>query len=198
MEYPTGKGVYPAMSEQKPSILSKFSRNRRLRQEVCDQRDRLFRLAWSWCHDQHLAEDLVQETLARGLQKLDTLREESRLGVWLTRIMANLYRDQFRKTREETGLEIDPVEDEETPERETDRSQLVQRTRDAIAALNDDQRQIVTLVDLSGFSYADTAQILDVPVGTVMSRLSRARKKLRENLERSQHVTQQKVVPLRK
>jgi RNA polymerase sigma-70 factor (ECF subfamily) len=111
--------------------------------------------------------------------------------------MANLYRDQFRKTREETGLEIEPVEEEETPERTTDRSQLVQRTREAISALNEDQRQIITLVDLSGFSYADTARILDVPVGTVMSRLSRARGKLREQLEQ-RNVTTSKVVPLRK
>lgn len=185
------------MSEKKPNLLSKLSRNRRLRSEICSQRDRLYRLAWSWCHDQYLADDLVQETMARALDKLDNLREESRLGVWLTRIMANLYRDQFRKTREETGLEIEPVEEEETPERTTDRSQLIQRTRDAIGALNDDQRQIVTLVDLSGFSYADTAMILDVPVGTVMSRLSRARGKLREQLE-LQSSRHQKVVPFRK
>ena len=185
------------MSEKKPNLLSKLSRNRRLRAEICAQRDRLYRLAWSWSHDQHTAEDLVQEAQARALDKLDTLREETRLAVWLTRIMANLYRDQFRKTREETGLEIEPVEDEETPERATDRSQLLQRTRDAISALNEDQRQIITLVDLSGFSYADTAQILDVPVGTVMSRLSRARGKLREQLE-LRNSTQPKVVPLRK
>ena len=185
------------MSEKKPSLLSKISRNRRLRNEICAQRDRLYRLAWSWCHDQYLADDLVQETQARAIDKLDSLREETRLGVWLTRIMANLYRDQFRKTREETGIEIEPVEEEETPERSTDRSQLVQRTRDAISALNEDQRQIITLVDLSGFSYADTARILDVPVGTVMSRLSRARAKLREQLEQ-RDVTTSKVVPLRK
>ena len=189
--------VLHGMSEKKPNLLSRISRNRRLRTEICAQRDRLYRLAWSWCHNQHLAEDLVQETQARALDKLDSLREEARLAVWLTRIMANLYRDQFRKTREETGVEIEPVEEEETPERITDRSQLVQRTRDAIDALNEDQRQIITLVDLSGFSYADTARILDVPVGTVMSRLSRARKKLREQLE-LRNVTESKVVPLRK
>jgi len=185
------------MSEKTPSLLSRLGRNRRLKNAICEQRERLYRLAWSWCHDQHLADDLVQETLARGLAKIDTLREESRLQVWLTRIMANLFRDQFRKQREETGTDIEPVENEETPERAADRSQLVQRTRAAIAALNDDQRQIVTLVDIAGFSYADTARILDVPVGTVMSRLSRARGKLREHLERSP-VTQAKVVPLRK
>jgi len=185
------------MSEKKPRLLSKISRDRRLRNEICAQRDRLYRLAWSWCRDPYLADDLVQEAQARALDKLDTLREETRLAVWLTRIMANLYRDQFRKTREETGMEIEPVEDEETPERTADRSQLVRRTRDAIGALKEDQRQIITLVDLSGFSYADTARILDVPVGTVMSRLSRARGKLREQLEQ-RNLGADKVVPLRK
>ena len=109
----------------------------------------------------------------------------------------NLFRDQFRKQKEETGQDFEPV-NEETPEEATDRSLLVQRTRDAIATLNDDHRQIITLVDLSGFSYADTAQILDVPVGTVMSRLSRARKRLREQLEKAHANPTPVVVPLRK
>tara|TARA_Y100001935_G_C17311030_1_gene516223 strand:+ start:582 stop:923 length:342 start_codon:yes stop_codon:yes gene_type:complete len=111
--------------------------------------------------------------------------------------MANLYRDQFRKTKEETGIDIEPIEDEETPERAADRSQLVKRTREAIIALKEDQRQIITLVDLSGFSYADSARILDVPVGTIMSRLSRARGKLREQLEHKIE-KKQKIIPLRK
>lgn len=185
------------MTDKKPSLFQRLSRNHHLRESVCGQRERLYRLAWSWCHDQHLAEDLVQETLTRGLSKLDSLREESRLAVWLTRIMVNLYRDQFRRPTEETGNDVEPVEYDETPERATDRSQLVQRTRTAIAALNHDQRQIITLVDLAGFSYADTAKVLDVPVGTVMSRLSRARGKLRENLEQTD-ATDGKVVTLRK
>jgi len=186
------------MQTTKSTLLQKFGHNRKLRAQVCNQRERLYRIAWSWCHDQHLADDLVQETQAKALEKLDSLREESRLAVWLTRIMANIYRDHFRKNREETGLEIDVAIEDETPELSTDRMQLVQRTRDAIASLSDDQRQIISLVDLASFSYADTAKILDIPVGTVMSRLSRARNKLRERLERPIYHTKQKVVPIRK
>ncbi|RMG34718.1 MAG: RNA polymerase sigma factor [Gammaproteobacteria bacterium] len=172
------------MSEQKcPTLLQKIGRNRRLKQAVCAERERLYRLAWSWCHDQHLAEDLVQEALTRALTKLDSLRDEERLAVWVTRIMANLFRDHFRRRKEETGQDFEPVS-EETPEEAADRSQLVQRTRAAIATLRDDHRQIITLVDLAGFSYADTATILDVPVGTVMSRLSRARANLRDRLQK--------------
>lgn len=172
------------------------SSKRELRRAICAQRERLYRLAWAWCHNQHQAEDLVQETVTRGLSKLDSLRDESRLSVWLTRIMANLFRDQLRRHKEETGTDIEPVEYEETPERAADRLQLVHNTRRAIAALKDDHRQIITLVDISGFSYADTAKILDVPVGTVMSRLSRARAKLRELLEKQADPTA-RVVTLR-
>lgn len=184
-------------NKRSTSLLHKLGRNRRLRAGICEQRERLYRLAWSWSHDRHLADDLVQETMTRALSRLDSLREESRLGVWLTRIMANLYRDQFRRKREETGQEIEAIS-EETPEDAADRSLLVLRTREAISALNEDHRQIITLVDLSGFSYADTAQILDVPVGTVMSRLSRARKRLREELEKNRITPSSIVVPLRK
>lgn len=185
------------MKDQKPSLIQRIGRNRRLRAKVSEERERLYRIAWSWCHDRYMADDLVQETQVRALTKLDSLREEERLAVWLTRIMANLYRDHFRKTREETGMEIDPGQDDATPEVATDRSQLIERTRQAISRLNEDQRQIITLVDLTGFSYADTARILDVPVGTVMSRLSRARKKLREQLE-IKDTGQNKVVALRR
>lgn len=195
---PATQPVLSRMQEQKSnSLFHKLGRNRRLRHEICAQRQRLYRIAWSWSHDQHLAEDLVQETMTKALTRLDSLREEARLAVWLTRIMANLFRDHFRKHREETGQDLEPVS-EETPEEAVDRSQLVQRTRAAIDTLNDDHRQIITLVDLSGFSYADTAQILDVPVGTVMSRLSRARKRLRETLEKSHAPLSAVVVPLRK
>ncbi len=183
------------MKHKNPSLLERLGRSRRLRNAICGERERLYRLAWSWSHDQHQAEDLVQETLARALDKLDSLRDEERLTVWLTRIMANLFRDQFRRQREDTGQDAEPIT-EETPEEATDRSQLVQHTRQAIAALNDDHRQIITLVDLAGFSYADAAQILDVPVGTVMSRLSRARGRLRQLLSRVHH-DDQVVVPLR-
>ncbi len=179
-----------------PSLLERLGRTRRLRSAICDERERLYRLAWSWSHDQHMAEDLVQETLVRALDKLDSLRDEARLAFWLTRIMANLFRDQFRRQREDTGQDADPVT-EETPEETAGRSQLIQHTREAIIALSEDHRQIITLVDLAGFSYADTAQILDVPVGTVMSRISRARKRLRKLLTQV-HPNDRVVVPISK
>ena len=185
------------MTTPKGTLFGNFGRKRRLQREICAGRDRLYRIAWSWCHDSDIADDLVQETLARALSKVETLRDEARLQVWLTQIMANLYRDQFRRVRPETGLEVDALTGADDPEQSVNRSQLVARMREALGRLGDDQRQVLTLVDIAEFSYADTASILDVPVGTVMSRLSRARPRMRELLEQ-QGIGCADVIPLRR
>ena len=196
-EYLCSYHVYPHMSESNNSLFGKFGRQRKLREQICAERGRLYRIAWSWCHDSYQADDLVQETQVRALAKINSLREESRLQVWLTQILANLYRDQFRRVQPETGLEADTLAAPGGPEDATDRSQLIVRTREAIERLKDDQRQVLTLVDIAEFSYADTAAILSVPVGTVMSRLSRARQRMREILEK-QGIGRADVVPLRR
>lgn len=176
-------------------IFDNLARQRRLRQLIATDRDRLYRLAWSWCHDRDRAEDLVQETQARALARLGDLRNEARAGVWLTRILANLYRDSFRRPCAEPLHDEALVSDDADPETLVERSEQVARARRAIARLNREQRLVLTLVDLGGFSYAETADILDIPAGTVMSRLSRARQRLRELLQRAS--AGPVVVPLR-
>jgi RNA polymerase sigma-70 factor (ECF subfamily) len=185
------------MSDKHATLFGSLGRRRRLRSQICAERERLYRIAWSWCHDSQLADDLTQETVARALAKLDGLRDEARLQVWLTQILANLYRDQFRRPPAETGLETETLVAADDPEQLANRTQLIVRTREAITLLGEDQRQVLTLVDIAEFSYADTAAILDVPVGTVMSRLSRARRRMREILER-QGIGHAEVVPLRR
>lgn len=185
------------MTDKKKPLFGSFGRRRKLRNQICAERDRLYRIAWSWCHDGSLAEDLAQEAVTRAFAKVDSLRDESRLQVWLTQILANLYRDQYRRIQPETGLESDLLTSSEDPENNADRTQLINRTREAIAALKEDQRQVLTLVDVAEFSYADTAAILGVPVGTVMSRLSRSRRRMREILEQ-QGIGHADVVPLRR
>jgi RNA polymerase sigma-70 factor (ECF subfamily) len=185
------------MTQRKKSLWGAFGRRHKLQKQICGERERLYRIAWSWCHDSYEAEDLVQESIARALEKLDTLRDESRLQVWLTQILANLRRDRFRRIKPDTGLESDLLPSSDDPVRDTNRNQLVQRTREAIEKLSEDQRQVLTLVDVAEFTYADTAAILGVPVGTVMSRLSRARRRMRELLEQ-QGIGHADVIPLRK
>jgi len=178
-------------------LFQHLTRHHRLRSAISAEHGRLYRLAWSWCHDRGLAEDLAQETLTRALEQLDVLRDEARLRLWITTIMVNLYRDQFRRQRPHDPLDEHLLSEQESPEQDLNRNQLIKRTRQALAALSPDQRQIVSLIDLAEFSYADAAAILDIPVGTVMSRLARARGRLRQQLEQD-GIQRSQVVPLRR
>lgn len=168
-----------------PPLIMSFPKNRQLRDKICAQHGRLLRIARSWCHDQMLAEDLAQETIVRALSKMGSLREEAKLEVWLMRVMVNLFRDMHRKKEAIVGIDVEPESEADTPEQSLERVESINRVRAAMGKLNEGQRQIIALVDIAEFSYADTASILAVPVGTVMSRLCRARRSLRSSLERA-------------
>lgn len=148
-------------------------------------RPKLFRTAFAWCHNRDLAEDLAQETLAKALTKVGQLRSIDALEGWLFRIMANLWRDHVRRDRPMDTMEDVDVRTEETPEDINSRQQTVARVRSALGKLPDNYRIALTLVDLEGFSYSETAVIMEVPVGTVMSRLSRGRSQLAKLLKES-------------
>lgn len=165
--------------------LSRLSQRRSLRHRMEAWRPRLYRLAWSWCHDAELADDLTQETLLRALRRVDQLRDPRRLEQWLSQILANLHRDHLRRQRETVPLEAVELPGGLATDEEAQRLGIVQRVQQAMTQLGDEQRKVITLVDLMGFTYAEVARILDVPAGTVMSRLSRARDRMRRLLETS-------------
>jgi len=160
-------------------ILNFFSRSRAAREHLEWQRARLYRIAYAWTHQPALADDLVQETLTKAMQKTGQLRDQGASGAWLYSILANCFRDHFRRQRENDDIDTLDLAHEWTPERESSQQQIVHQVREAIARLPAGQRQVVALVDLEGFSYIEAAQILDVPIGTVMSRLCRARQSLK-------------------
>jgi len=148
-------------------------------------RPRLYRTALSWCRDRSLAEDLAQETLVKALSKVGQLRSIDAIDGWLFRIMANLWRDHVRRDHP-----TDPVEDVDvpyqvTPEQLSSQNQEIERVQRALAALPEGYRLAISLVDIEGFSYSETAEIIGVPVGTIMSRLSRGRRRLAELLKES-------------
>lgn len=148
-------------------------------------RPRLYRLAYAWCHDANLADDLAQETLAKALGRMDQLRDVAILESWLFAILNNGWRDHLRARREHVDVEeLDEMvlAHDDGPEHLYARRQATLRVRSAIATLPMAQRQVLTLVDIEECSYAQVAQVLGVPVGTVMSRLSRARQALRTAL----------------
>jgi RNA polymerase sigma-70 factor (ECF subfamily) len=157
---------------------------RELVEQIKASHVRLHRLAFAWCHDAALADDLAQEALTRGLARLEQLRESARLMSWLFAILNRCWIDHLRGRRDD--LDDDALaelpSDLPGPDGHAERQQTVSRVRAAIAELPLGQRQVVTLVDLEDFSYAEVAEILAIPIGTVMSRLCRARVSLRELL----------------
>lgn len=158
---------------------------RELVEQVEASRGRLYRLAFAWCHDTALADDLVQETLSRGLSRIEQLREPERLMSWLFAILNRCWIDHLRARREDLDDEIlaELPSDLPGPEGHAQQQETVNRVRTAVAALPLGQRQVVTLVDLEEFTYAEVAEVLAIPIGTVMSRLCRAREALRRLLE---------------
>ncbi|HKI65255.1 MAG TPA: sigma-70 family RNA polymerase sigma factor [Burkholderiales bacterium] len=159
-----------------------FGVSAQFRAQVEGQREPLYRLGYSWCRDAALADDLVQEAMLRALDRGAQLNDAQRLKAWLCAILANCLKDHYRRARP-----LDPLDDEmpsggDSPETASASSQLAARVRAEVGRLPLGQRQVVTLVDLEGFSYAEVGQILEVPIGTVMSRLCRAREALRARL----------------
>ena len=139
---------------------------------------RLRRYARAMLGDRAAADDLVQDTLERAWSRLQQWRAGSDMRAWLFGIMHNLRIDQLRRPKLSTRS-IDE-DDFEPPARATQTDQL--ELRDIESALNllpDEQREILLLVALEEMSYAEIASTLDIPVGTVMSRLSRGRDRLR-------------------
>lgn len=139
---------------------------------------RLRRYARAMLGDRAAADDLVQDTLERAWSRLVQWRAGSDLRAWLFGIMHNLRVDQLRRPRLATQS-IDE-DDFDVPTRPTQTDEL--ELRDIESALNhlpDEQREVLLLVALEEMGYADIATTLGIPVGTVMSRLSRGRERLR-------------------
>jgi len=152
---------------------------------VEEHRAALQRAAHAWSHDRALAEDLAQEAIARALAHANQLRDQERLRSWLFGILANCWRDHLRALRPSVDLEAIDEEcysADPTPDEACQRSEIVARVRAAVATLPAGQRLVVTLVDLEECSYSEVASILGIPIGTVMSRLCRARIVLRDRL----------------
>jgi RNA polymerase sigma-70 factor (ECF subfamily) len=190
------------MSETTPDTdarrLATDARDRvRFEEDALALSDQVYRVARHLAGSREEAEDLMQETYARAFRSWRSFTPGTNLRAWLLRILTNLNIDRGR--RQQRTPTMQPLEEgdyflynqlEQTTDGPTDEEQVVERLSqdDVVGALSSvphDFRDVIVLVDIGDFTYADAAQILDIPVGTVMSRLHRGRRILKQAMAES-------------
>src|SRR2546423_14863100 len=179
-----------------PRRLAQEARDRvRFDEEALALADQVYRVARHLVGSKEEAEDLVQETYARAFRSWRSFTPGTNLRAWLLRILTNLNIDRGRRQqRAPQTTSIDERGDyylydklEAAEGKPLDEERVIEKLSqdsiaDALAHVPHDFRDVLVLVDIGEFSYADAAQILDIPIGTVMSRLHRARRILKGEL----------------
>lgn len=164
-------------------MLGIFGQSKKFQQQLDAKWKKLYRIAYSWCHDSQLASDLVQDSLTKALKNRSQIKDVSALDAWLYKILVNCWRDYCKQRKNMVDIDDVTLVQEVDHLEEKDRLCVVKTVRTAISKLSFDQRQVITLVDLGELPYTEVADILDIPIGTVMSRLCRARRNLKEHLQ---------------
>jgi RNA polymerase sigma-70 factor, ECF subfamily len=160
-------------------------------EEALTHLDTLYRGALRLTHDPDAAQDLVQEAYLRAIRYQHSYQAGTNMKAWLFAIMRNLFWDRFKGSRKD-DVSLDDVGDfvlydrlkDEGAKPESDVLDKIAASEvvAAVDKLPPLHREVVLLVDVEGFSYKDAAQALGVPIGTVMSRLHRARQQLQKSL----------------
>ncbi|HZD41849.1 MAG TPA: sigma-70 family RNA polymerase sigma factor [Terriglobales bacterium] len=166
--------------------------------------DHLYRVALYLVKNEDEARDCVQETCARALNSYRQFKPGSNMKAWLTRILYNFFFDNYHRAKrtvtfgsqkaagEENQDYLDDLAaDDPGPENDLLRQELSVKIQDALRSLPDEFRTPILLVDVGDFSYAEAAEILSCPVGTVRSRLSRGRKLMQRHLQGYLRLTQE-------
>ena len=188
------------MSELEPATeaqrIAAEARDRaRFEEEALGLADQVYRVARRLVGSREEAEDLVQETYARAFRSWRSFTPGTNMRAWLLRILTNLNVDRGRRIQrtpqtqplEETDYFLANKLASAAGEEALEQEQVVERLSqdsvvNALSELAPQFREVVVLVDIGDFTYADAAQILDVPIGTVMSRLHRGRRALKQKL----------------
>jgi len=171
------------------NLLLLSSRQRFLCKRLKTDRERLFRMAYAWSHNADVADEVVQETTIKALNSVDKIKNIDAIDGWLFRVLSNCFIDWCRKQKDAVDIDDAILFENNTPESVHSQNEMLASVRTAISALPFKHRQVITLIDIESFSYAEVANILDVPPGTVMSRLSRARQSLKKILDESRNET---------
>jgi RNA polymerase sigma-70 factor (ECF subfamily) len=182
--------------ETDPTKVASTARDRvRFEEEALELADQVYRVARRLVSTREEAEDLMQDTYTRAFRSWRSYTPGTNLRAWLLRILTNLNIDRGRKVQRTP--DVQPLEEgdyflynkleQSTGEANLDEERVLERLSqddvvDALAAVPHNFRDVIVLVDIGDFSYQDAAQILDIPVGTVMSRLHRGRRILKQQL----------------
>jgi RNA polymerase sigma-70 factor (ECF subfamily) len=148
--------------------------------------DGVIQVVYRMCGEAQVAEDAAQEAFIRAWLKLSAFQKQASFRNWLYRIAINAALDVLRRKSaahiddEETALLVDPAPG---PEASLLAKEQVERVQNAIQALPEAARAVVVLREYGGLSYQEISGVLDIPIGTVMSRLNYAREKLRKTLQ---------------
>lgn len=155
------------------------------RQAILGELPRLRRYARALVRDRDGADDLVQDCLERALARLDNWQTGENPRRWLFTIMHHLFVDQLRHARRRSEVAMLPIDAHEalSVPAQQDAGLVSREIVDALEAVSPDRRAAMLLVGVEGFSYAEAANVLDIPVGTLMSRIARGREELRGLLE---------------
>src|ERR1051325_4858772 len=169
---------------------------------VARHRDKIYARAFSMMRNEEEAIDLSQEAWAKGWQRLAQFQGESRFATWMTRIVINLCLDQLRKQKRHRTESIEELDEESggverqmpaitvNPTERLERGELRQRIDKALAQLSHEHRTALVLHEFEDMEYKEIARAMDCSIGTVMSRLFYARRKLAALLRSEEHTSE--------
>ena len=179
------------------SVVSFFTRTNQADKQfenlVRPHMDRLYKVAFRFCGNQHDAEDLIQDVLLHLYSKRDEMAGIEKLQPWLVKVVYHKFIDQTRRDSRSPIAYCDSLDEvlqqksnsKDLPESQLERENQIQHLMSALGQLSDEHRIVITLYDIEGYSLPEIQTILDIPLGTLKSRLHRARAQLRKHFQRT-------------
>jgi RNA polymerase sigma-70 factor (ECF subfamily) len=183
------------MSEETKTTYSDSEKNQVFNEEFLPHADSMYNFAYKLTLDEDDANDLVQETYLKAFRFIESFQKGTNAKAWLFRILKNSFINNYRKKSKQPSKvdyqEVENFYNSDNVNRQMTTDLRVETVKDhmgdeianALNALDVDFRTVIILCDLEGFKYDEMAEILDIPVGTVRSRLHRARNLLKEKLQ---------------
>lgn len=170
-------------------IFNRVSRRSRIDRDIKSAYPRLWRYAYVLSGNRADADDIAQATVVRALESLDRYRDEGKMVSWLIAIAHRLWLNDLRAQKIRRGAGVHLVEDLEIPDDRiaTEKTVLAHEMLRRAMALPEAQRTALVLVYVEGYSYAEAATMMDIPIGTIMSRLAAARARLTQTAAETLH-----------